>query len=315
MSTLNNARQPTWKTRKVLIICRSVLRNSLRHLEKDGITLISFVETFSAAMNILPTLRADFIISEITLSESDVWCLAEAIKTGRLCSRQPPIVALTLGQQSITLEKMAQSKGIYLYDEEIPFHGLVDYLVQVQNLRKKLIQNKTILIVEDDQNVANSIGDVLDPDFDLDFAEKGRVALSKWEKKQHNLIILDLGLPDISGLSVLKKIVTMKEQQPILILTGSPTEKNLKTCMLTGAQAFLEKPIEPSRLIHECYRALNWLDLEVIHDRESVSSTVFQIIQAANELLVTGRIMESKALLQKVKMMTPKVHANDDDYF
>ncbi len=303
------------KIRKVLVICRPVLQNYLRVLEKDGFTLISFVETFSEAMEILPTLHADFIISEITLSERDVWCLAETIKSGRLCSKQPCIIALTLGQQSIALEKMAQSKNVYLYDEEIPFPGLADYLTQVSVIRKKLITNKTVLVIEDDENVADSIAHVLDSDFELDFAGEGRAGLSKWKQRQHHLVILDLGLPDMNGVSVLSEIISIKEHQPVLILTGSPSQTNLKTCMLTGAQAFLEKPIEPSKLVHECYRALNWVDLGIIHENECTSDTTFRLIQAANDLLITGRIMESKALLQKVGTMIPNVVAHDDDYF
>ncbi len=300
--------------RKILVICRQVLHEYLQYLSNDGSTLISYVETISEAMNILPTLRADVIVSEIELSDSNIWQLAESLNSG-LCTSKPAVIVLTFEEQTIAVQKKAQSKSIHLYDEEIPFSGLSAYINQVELTRKKLLNNKNVLVIEDDKRVIDAIAHVLGSEFNLEYARQGREGLAKWDQKNHDLVILDLGLPDIDGLSVLKQIIAKSSKQPILVLTGLPKEDNLKICMLSGAQTFLAKPIEPQELIKQCHRALNWFDLERIHEDERQCEQVFRLIGAATNLLQTGHINESNVLLKRVGSQISAVSVHDDDYF
>jgi DNA-binding response OmpR family regulator len=55
--------------------------------------------------------------------------------------------------------------------------------------------------------------------------------------------LLDLHLPDIYGIDVLKGLKTIPTATPVIILTGHGTEKDRKACMQHGAYAFMHKPL------------------------------------------------------------------------
>ncbi len=299
---------------KILVIGRVILHKQVHDLLDNSLTLFSYAETITEALDILPTLNVDFIVSETILPDSTVWQLAESLKSG-LCASPPPVIALTNGNKTLALNKMAQSKSIYLFHEEYPYDGLVEYIAQMRKIRCQLFESKSVLVIEDDKRVVDSIYHVLESEFHLDWAGQGSEGLFKWKQYQHDLIILDIGLPDIDGLKILKLILAQDKHQPVLILTGNPSELNMKNSLLSGARSFLSKPIAPANLVKECYRALNWSDLERIHDQECACDETFRLVQAANELLQTGHLFESRTLLQKVEMQIDHVSPQDDDYF
>ena len=218
-------------------------------------------------------------------------------------------------QQTISLEKLAQSKSVYLFNAELPMTGLTEFFDHVEQIQNKIINHYNVLLIEDDLSIVDAIQHVLDADFNLDHASLGELGLSKWMTKQHDLVILDLSLPDMSGQAVLKEIMRLNQRQPVIILTGYPSSNNLKQCLLLGAQLFLEKPIAPDLLIKECFRALNFVDLSQLHRGECNNTETHRLIRAAKDYLITGQISASKALLDKARLLEGEGDYFDDDVY
>jgi DNA-binding response OmpR family regulator len=100
------------------------------------------------------------------------------------------------------------------------------------------------LIIEDDESVVESLGLVLRmrwPDMEIISSRLGEEGLSLIESSRPNIVILDLGLPDISGFEVLKQIRLFTEV-PVVILTVLGEEDDIVRGLELGANDYILKP-------------------------------------------------------------------------
>lgn len=112
----------------------------------------------------------------------------------------------------------------------------------------KQISGAHILLVEDNPTAA--LGTVMllgHLGCSVDVAETGTLAIERASNQTYDLIFMDIGLPDISGIDVTKKIRALpdaqKSQAPIVALTGHATNPDIRQdCLLAGINAVLEKP-------------------------------------------------------------------------
>ena len=106
-----------------------------------------------------------------------------------------------------------------------------------------------ILLVEDDPSLARGLVKTLKAvGYAVDCAEDGETALALARQEPFALITLDLGLPDISGLAVLRQLRQEKSNVPILILTARDALEDRIAGLDAGADDYLLKPFEPSEL-------------------------------------------------------------------
>jgi CheY-like chemotaxis protein len=100
-----------------------------------------------------------------------------------------------------------------------------------------------ILLVEDD-----AIFQLLGRDFlkrlgcSYNVTKKGKIALKTFD--QYDLIILDIGLPDINGMEVCEIIRAKNKNLPIIALTATVTDEILDSCKKVGFSDFFLKPID-----------------------------------------------------------------------
>ena len=107
-----------------------------------------------------------------------------------------------------------------------------------------------ILVVEDEARIATDIGAALrDAGFAFDFATDGEDAWFKGDTEPYDLIILDLGLPQIDGLTVLKRWRTAGRTIPVLILTARGSWPERVEGIDAGADDYLPKPFQMPELI------------------------------------------------------------------
>jgi len=101
-----------------------------------------------------------------------------------------------------------------------------------------------LLIVDDEQRFADMLAKRLRlRGCHCDVCYNGQQALDLVTLKDFFLILLDLHLPDIYGVEVLKRIKEISEMPPVIILTGHGTEEDRRACMQQGAYAFMHKPL------------------------------------------------------------------------
>jgi len=105
-------------------------------------------------------------------------------------------------------------------------------------------QDKKILIVEDDQDLLSLMNKKLtDEGFSVAAVETGREALDFLEKDKPNLILLDVLLPDIDGLTVLNEIATKEETKniPVIILSNLADQGSVEQVAAIGDYEYLIK--------------------------------------------------------------------------
>ena len=107
----------------------------------------------------------------------------------------------------------------------------------------------TILIVEDNELVAEFTKiNFTNLDCDVDIALDGKTALEYAKQKTYDLILMDLGLPDIDGYTVTQEIrsnelLRNNASTPILALTAHVTNEEQERCIASGMHAIIVKPL------------------------------------------------------------------------
>ena len=106
-----------------------------------------------------------------------------------------------------------------------------------------------VLVVEDEQNISNFISTVLTAnDFDVLMAQTGAEAISMITSHCPDLIILDLGLPDMDGMNILKEVRSWSNL-PIIVVSARTHESDKVTALDFGADDYIEKPFGTSELL------------------------------------------------------------------
>ena len=102
-----------------------------------------------------------------------------------------------------------------------------------------------ILLVEDDQGLAEALQQSLIREgFVVDHVSRGKLALTALAVPSHDMVILDLGLPDLDGLLVLKEIRAKKNDLPVIILTARDSIDSKVKGLDYGADDYLAKPFD-----------------------------------------------------------------------
>jgi two-component system response regulator RegX3 len=106
-----------------------------------------------------------------------------------------------------------------------------------------------ILIVEDEASFSEALAFLLGKEgFVVDTASTGTEALEKFSRNEFDLILLDLMLPEISGIEVCRTIRT-RSQVPIIMLTAKDTEIDKVVGLELGADDYVTKPYSRSELV------------------------------------------------------------------
>lgn len=106
-----------------------------------------------------------------------------------------------------------------------------------------------ILLVEDDDALARGIVSLLDEQgYAVDHLASGQAALEVEPLEPYALMVLDVGLPDISGFEVLRTLRRRGSRTPILNLTARDTTQDKVTGLDLGADDYLLKPFDPAEL-------------------------------------------------------------------
>ncbi len=107
-----------------------------------------------------------------------------------------------------------------------------------------------ILLVEDDVPLAQGLKKSLhNESYTIDWVDKGKDALTAILSNEFDVVILDLGLPDIDGLDVLRDIKEKHKHIPVLILTARDGVENKVKGLDLGAEDYLAKPFDIAELL------------------------------------------------------------------
>ena len=106
-----------------------------------------------------------------------------------------------------------------------------------------------LLLVEDDSALGEGIRVALKPEgYTVDWVQDGRSALHALTHERFDLAILDLGLPDMDGLDVLRRLRERQQAVPVLVLTARDATSDRIQGLDAGADDYLIKPFEVGEL-------------------------------------------------------------------
>lgn len=107
-----------------------------------------------------------------------------------------------------------------------------------------------ILLVEDNEDLAFGLRRNLEFEgFEVDVASDGRAGLERVLTAEHRLVILDLMLPEMDGLTVLRRMRSAGVTTPVLVLTAKDEEVDKVRGLRTGADDYLAKPFGVLELV------------------------------------------------------------------
>ena len=113
-----------------------------------------------------------------------------------------------------------------------------------------------ILIVEDDATIRVTVGNFLAKQgYEINVAENGASALALLKRQSYRLVLLDLRLPDMSGLEVLAKLRESDDQTLVIIMTAFPEVRTAVATLKAGAYDYIHKPFDLEDLLELIRRA------------------------------------------------------------
>ena len=183
-------------------------------------------------------------------------------------------------------------------------------------------EKRLILVVEDERTISNFICRALTAnDYKAMSATTGKEALSLFFSHRPDLVLLDLGLPDMDGLDVLKELSGLPQEVPVIIISARDRESEKVKALDMGADDYVVKPFGVPELLARIRAALRKrgsgerpeepllsagpLTMDVERHTVAVSGTPVELTRREFDLLHhllenKGRVLSREALLDSV---------------
>ncbi len=192
---------------------------------------------------------------------------------------------------------------------------------------------KTVLVVEDNNELRDYLKKLLiDNDYATKVAGDGTSALKTIRSSPPDLVILDLGLPDISGETVCKEIKKDFQETQVIILTARSQSADAVASLNLGADDYMSKPFDGAELIARIkarFRStgaqkeiLQIADLVLNSDTFEVkrNKKLIPLTQKEFELLHylminKGRVLTREMILNKVWLYSPDIESRVVDVY
>jgi signal transduction histidine kinase len=129
--------------------------------------------------------------------------------------------------------------------------------LSLEKLNLQILSGKRILIVDDDEmNKALATYILENYDVDIDSADNGKDALEKIKEENYDLILMDLHMPEMSGIEVVSQIRKRNIDTPVIAITGNVLKTEKEKCMSAGMNEFISKPYDESELLQKIINLL-----------------------------------------------------------
>src|SRR5262245_2575702 len=114
-----------------------------------------------------------------------------------------------------------------------------------------------VLVVDDEPGVRDLLSRSLAlAEYDVDVAADGRGALDRIRTHPYDLLIADLKMPGLDGLSVIREVKRLKTDLPVIIITGHSSESSAIEAVNLGVAGYLTKPFRVPQVLAAAAKAL-----------------------------------------------------------
>jgi len=163
------------------------------------------------------------------------------------------------------------------------------------------IPPRRILLIEDDPDIASLISmHLIDNGFEVRVENRGDTGLKVFKAESFNLVILDLMLPGVDGLTLCREMRAGNSYIPILMLTAKSTELDRVLGLEMGADDYLTKPFSLPELIARVKALLRRVDALSANQEEPASAPIIKengmtIDSEKRQVMVDGKEVELTA--------------------
>ena len=106
-----------------------------------------------------------------------------------------------------------------------------------------------ILVADDEEGIRESLNLILGEEYALTFVQDGEETLAKLRAEPFDLVLLDIKMPKLDGLEVLRRLNGANFQTPVLVLTAYQSVELAKEAVKLGALDYLPKPFEREQIL------------------------------------------------------------------
>lgn len=151
------------------------------------------------------------------------------------------------------------------------------------------IQNPSILVVDDEPDIRQLVCEILeDEGYHVESAENAQQAREQKSHRQPDLILLDIWMPDIDGVTLLKEWVAEDQDLcPVVMMSGHGTVETAVEATRLGAYDFLEKPLALAKLLLIVERALEARHLQ--KENAGLKKQLFEYVEPVGKSAVVER--------------------------
>ena len=115
---------------------------------------------------------------------------------------------------------------------------------------------KRVLVVDDDTMNLVRTKMILENDYEVLLADSGIKALDKIKGEPVDLVLLDIEMPKLNGIETFERMKEFAPNLPVIFLTASGLEEDVRSAIRLGAVNYLKKPFEPQELIRRVAQEL-----------------------------------------------------------
>jgi DNA-binding response OmpR family regulator len=170
-----------------------------------------------------------------------------------------------------------------------------------------------LLLVEDDALLGDGVrAGLKQAGFAVDWVQDGLAAKVALDSEEYDLLVLDLGLPKLSGMDLLKSVRAKRASLPVLILTARDTVADRVAGLNAGADDYLVKPFDLDELIARLNallrRSAGQVELTLQHGAIELTPASHQVRLAGQEVSMSAREF---SLLHTLLLHTGRVHSRE----
>jgi len=141
-----------------------------------------------------------------------------------------------------------------------------------------MTDNVKILVVDDEPIVIRSCEAVLkSAGYDIEGILSGKEAILRMEKENFDLVITDLMMPEVDGITLIKWIRQNRPDTGVVIITGYPSQETIKDAIDIGIIDYVPKPFTPAVLLDVTQRAIEWIKEKAPAGREAEKETAEEL--------------------------------------
>lgn len=153
-----------------------------------------------------------------------------------------------------------------------------------------------ILVVDDEKSIRETLQDILeDEEFEVSTAANAELAKAALLASSFDLILLDIWMPDVDGITLLREIRQQGNQCPVLMISGHGTVETAVEAIQFGAYDYLEKPLTTAKLLVTINRAL-----ESSEQEKKIQQLKNQFEPVANPVGNSDAMLQLRDKIQKI---------------